>query len=165
MTIEIHSVDTVSQVSAALGDSSRYFAGGTLLMRQVNYGDQSINRLVISDDPVLKQVQLQGKQISIGAGVTMSQVLAHPDLQFLNEVARSVGGPAIRNMATVGGNLFAPRPYGDFTTALLAIDAEILWADGRRQSLEQFLEQSSTSSTSNKGIVSSVSIQLPSSGE
>ena len=29
-------------------------------------------------------------------------------------VARSIGGPAVRNMGTVGGNLFAPAPFGDF---------------------------------------------------
>jgi len=164
MTIEIHAVETVSEASAALGEKSRYFGGGTLLMRQVNYGDQSFNRLVISDDPLLKQVQVQGDQITIGAGVTMSQVITHPDLQFLNEVARSVGGPAIRNMATVGGNLFATRPYGDFTTALLALDAEIHWADGRPQGLEQFLTDSSTNAITNKGVVSSISLRQPASG-
>jgi CO/xanthine dehydrogenase FAD-binding subunit len=36
-----------------------------------------------------------------------------------------VGGPAIRNMATVGGNLFAPAPYGDFAVALLALGARV----------------------------------------
>ena len=43
----------------------------------------------------------------------------------LAKAARAVGGPAIRNMATVGGNLFAPAPYGDFAVALLALDATV----------------------------------------
>ena len=111
MSIEVHSADTVSQVGAVLTGSAKYFAGGTLLMRQVNYGDQSIDRLVVSDDPVLKQIQSQGEQITIGAGVTMSEIIRHPDLRFLSEVARSVGGPAVRNMATIGGNLFACLLY------------------------------------------------------
>jgi CO/xanthine dehydrogenase FAD-binding subunit len=61
----------------------------------------------------------------LGAGVTMSQVLASRELAFLAPVAQKVGGPAVRTTATVGGNLFARSPYGDFTCALLVLDAEV----------------------------------------
>ncbi len=160
MNIEVHSVDTVSQASTALTESSRYLGGGTLLMRQVNYGDQGFNRLIFSEDPVLRQIQSAGDQITIGAGITMSEIIDNAELAFLSDAARSVGGPAIRNMATVGGNLFAPRPYGDMTTALLALDATLRWADGREQAIEQFLQES----PSNKGVVISVSIKRPKTG-
>ena len=60
----------------------------------------------------------------------MAQVIANRELSFLHPVARVVGGPAIRNMATVGGNLFAPSPYGDFTVALLALDATVAMSGG-----------------------------------
>ena len=40
------------------------------------------------------------------------------------------GGPAIRNMATVGGNLFAPYPFGDFAAALLALEAIVTVQSG-----------------------------------
>ena len=53
----------------------------------------------------------------------MAAIARHPELEALAKAARAVGGPAIRNMATVGGNLFAPAPYGDFAVALLALDA------------------------------------------
>jgi len=36
-----------------------------------------------------------------------------------------VGGWAIRNVATIGGNLFAPPPGGDFAVALLVMDAKL----------------------------------------
>ena len=45
-------------------------------------------------------------------------------------------------MATVGGNLFAPAPYGDFTVALLALDATVAVQggySGRETPLEEFL--------------------------
>jgi CO/xanthine dehydrogenase FAD-binding subunit len=45
-------------------------------------------------------------------------------------------------MATVGGNLFAPSPYGDFATALLALDATVSMHAGygdRDIALEEFL--------------------------
>ena len=57
-------------------------------------------------------------------------------------VARAVGGPAVREAATVGGNLFAPSPYGDFAAALLALDATVMFAGGfgqREVPLEEFL--------------------------
>jgi xanthine dehydrogenase small subunit len=49
--------------------------------------------------------------------------IAKTALAFLAPVARSIGGPAVRAAATVGGNLFAPSPYGDFSVALLALGA------------------------------------------
>jgi len=160
MSISVHSIDSVLKAHSELDGSTRYLGGGTLLMRQVNYGDQSFNRLIVSEDPVLKNIQVQGDVVTIGAGVTMSDIIRHPDLNFLNEAARSVGGPAIRNMATVGGNLFAPRPYGDMTTAFLALDASIHWADGEQQSVDQFLDTSSAKT----GIVASISMKRPASG-
>ena len=69
----------------------------------------------------------------------MAQVIAHPDLQALAPVARLVGGPALRNMASVGGNLFAPPPYGDLACALVAAGAEVVWADGRAEPVEDVL--------------------------
>lgn len=128
--------------------------GGTLLMRQVNYAPQTIATLVLITDPLLKQITAQGDRILIGAGVTMADVIAAPDLAALAPCARGVGGPAIRNMATVGGNLFAPSPYGDFAAALLAVGAHVLWADGRRQEIEAFFR----SRESETGCVSAVSV-------
>ncbi len=183
MTVEVQTVETLSQVTQTLNDSTRYFAGGTLLMRQVNYGDQSINRLVVSRDPELKRIQVSGDQIEIGAGVTMSDIISHQDLGFLAQVARAVGGPAIRNMATVGGNLFAPCPYGDMATALLALGAILVWADGQQQPIEQLFshqenqlrspdvgtngsEFSATNDLSrgNQNVVASIRLRKPRSG-
>jgi CO/xanthine dehydrogenase FAD-binding subunit len=62
----------------------------------------------------------------IGATATMSQMAAQEEIPILQEAAKAVGGWAIRNMGTVGGNLFAPPPGGDFAVALLALDAELV---------------------------------------
>ena len=62
----------------------------------------------------------------------------------LAPAARAVGGPAIRNMASVGGNLFAPAPYGDFAVALLALDATVA-IGGKDVPIEQFLASRETS--------------------
>jgi CO/xanthine dehydrogenase FAD-binding subunit len=77
----------------------------------------------LSDGLGLDRIEIAGPRVTLGATVTMAEVAAEPRLAFLKPVAESIGGPAIRNMATVGGNLFAPPPYGDFAVALLALDA------------------------------------------
>ena len=45
------------------------------------------------------------------------------DIPMLREAARNTASWSIRNMGTVGGNLFTPPPGGDVAVALLALDA------------------------------------------
>ena len=78
-----------------------------------------------SQDRALTQIRATGGRVTIGAGVTFAQILRERELAFLHAPARSIGGPAVRNMGTVGGNLFAPSPFGDLATALLALDATV----------------------------------------
>ena len=60
-----------------------------------------------STDPSFVQIAVSSGRIELGAGVTMAGILAERELAFLHPVARAVGGPAVREAATVGGNLFA----------------------------------------------------------
>jgi len=155
--LSVETFDTLSLAAQEMNETSRYLAGGTLVMRAVNYGDQSFNRIVRSRDPVLRDIRLEGGRIIIGSGVTMAEVIEARDLAFLAPVARVVGGPAVRNMATVGGNLFAHHPYGDFAAALLALDGEAHMADGSKMPLEQFFSSRETL----RGLVAAVSIARP----
>ena len=94
------------------------------------------------DGPRLDANRASGARITIGAGVTLAQILRERDLAFLHPVARSIGGPAVRNMGTVGGNLFAPAPFGDLAVALLALDATVSIQGGygaREMAIEEFL--------------------------
>lgn len=138
MAVTIETYATAAEAARAMGNDSRFLAGGTLVMRDVNAGDQSFNRIIRSTDPALTSIHSVGDRISVGACVTLSQIIAHPDLAFLAPVARQVGGPQVRNMGTVGGNLFAPHPYGDFTAALLALNAQVHTAQGSK-SIDDFL--------------------------
>ena len=105
---------------------ARLLGGGTLLVRRVNEGDVSIGTYVRLLAPELEQIEVGDEVVQLGAGVTMSRIANTPALDFLAPVARSIGGPAVRAAATVGGNLFAPSPYGDFGVALLALGAAVV---------------------------------------
>jgi xanthine dehydrogenase small subunit len=144
MPLEVRTTATLSEAASLLqGErTARFLAGGTLLMRAVNEGDVSFSTIVRTTDPAFGRMRAAGGRIELGAGVTMAQILASRELAFLHPVARAVGGPAVRTMATVGGNLFAAHPYGDFATALLALDARVQLASGfgaREVGLEEFL--------------------------
>ena len=163
MPITVKTFATLAEAASALSADrdARFLAGGTLVMRAVNEGDAAVATIVRSTDAGFTQVRSAGARIAIGAGVTMAQILRHGELAFLHPAARTVGGPAIRSMATVGGNLFAPTPYGDFTTALLALDATVSMQGGyggRDIPLEEFL---ASRERGTRGLVAAVSLPRP----
>lgn len=144
MPVRVETYDRLEDAARALAASrsARFLGGGTLVMRAVNEADQSFDTIIRVRDAALRDVRAESERLVIGAGVTMAAVIAHRDLAFLAPVARAVGGPAIRTMATVGGNLFAASPYGDFAVALLALGATVEVAGaaaGRGVAIEDFL--------------------------
>ncbi|MER9682944.1 FAD binding domain-containing protein [Mesorhizobium sp. M0184] len=160
MALALQTFATVKDASAALkAGGTHYLGGGTLVVRAVNEGDVSISGFVRSTDPALSAITVSGGTVRIGASVTMAAIARHPDLAPLAHAARAVGGPAIRNMASVGGNLFAPAPYGDFTVVLLALDATVSTGDGELP-IETFLAKRE----SNDAIVTAVGFTLPTEG-
>lgn len=76
--------------------------------------------------------------VSIGPCVPFSRIMTHPLLvdhyPILTQAAGTVGGPAIRNMATLGGNIATASPAGDSLPPLylLAAVLEISAAGGFR---------------------------------
>lgn len=149
--LSIETYSTLTEASAAMTERSRFLAGGTLVMRSVNFGDQSFDRIVRSRQ-VDRDIRSEGGGIRIGAGATMADILASREVSFLHPVAKVIGGPALCNMATVGGNLFAPNPYGDFANALLALDAQVVMATGQSEPIENFL----SARTRSRGLVAAV---------
>ena len=159
--LAVDTYGTLAEADRAMTDRSRYLGGGTLLMRSINHGNLGFDRVVRSTDPTLGRIQPDGDLVTIGAGATMTAILASQELAFLAPVARSVGGPAIRNMASVGGNLFAPPPYGDLATALLALDARVRFANGTESGIESLLADRE----SVPGLVDAVALPRPGDGE
>lgn len=165
MSVTVRNYAQMNEAAAALGSErdAEFLGGGTLVMRALNEGKAAFSTIVRTDDAAFRAIRAAGAVIEIGAGATMSDVLANRDLTFLHSAARAVGGPAIRNIATVGGNLFAESPYGDFTTALLALDATITSAGamgGRATPLEEFLQNRGRGPA---GLITHISLGRPSS--
>ena len=167
MPITVRTFASSGEAAAALSSdrSVRYLGGGTLVMRALNEGDISISTVVRASDPALTRIDAAGSRVTIGAGVSFTRILGERDLAFLHAPARSIGGPAVRNMGTVGGNLFAPLPYGDFTVALLALDAVVSVQGGLGNQdvpIEDFLRSRERQAGT---LVLSISCQKPANAE
>ncbi len=112
--------ESVPEVVAALGERRYLIAGGTLVMPAVNTQPTDVEALVSLRRAGLSGVRVEDGVATIGAATPFSRV----DLPFLASAIDSIGSPTLRNLATVGGNLFARAPYGDFAVCLYALDAE-----------------------------------------
>jgi CO/xanthine dehydrogenase FAD-binding subunit len=70
----------------------------------------------------LDRVASGGGRTTLGACTTLAAVAAHEPTPALAAAAGAIGGPALRNMGTVGGNLVVG---GDVAVALLALAADV----------------------------------------
>jgi len=93
----------------------------------------------------LGQIQVDASVVRIGALATLTALIEHPVLQaeypVLPFTARYMGSPAIRHLATVGGNLCNASPAADLSPVLLVLDAEVEVASpagSRRLTLDRF---------------------------
>ncbi len=81
--------------------------------------------------------------LSIGAGVTYGELLAHPQVpELLKNSIWWLAAPGLRNVATLAGNLCNASPAADAVCALYALDAtvDIAGAGGtRRVPVEEFI--------------------------
>jgi CO/xanthine dehydrogenase FAD-binding subunit len=114
-----------------------FVAGGTIV---VPSGSRNLDFLVDLSGAGLDYVRVDGGELVIGAGTTISDLAASKDAAELGggllvRAARQVATHTVRNLATVGGNV-ASWPYpSDLPSALLALDAGVVIQDlnGRRE--------------------------------
>lgn len=129
-----------------LGERCRLLAGGTALLVDVRDGHVSPELLVdIGELDVLRFIKVDGEIMRVGAATTLMEIEESPLLQkeasFLVAAASSVGGPQIRNRATIGGNLLYASPGADMAPPLLALGAtlRLVSLKGERQvPIEEF---------------------------
>jgi CO/xanthine dehydrogenase FAD-binding subunit len=128
------SVDEATSLLAEHGPATLVMAGGTIAMPLINEGISLPERVMGLRKAGLSYVNRSNGTLEIGATTTLTQMLTQGEIPLLGQAAHHVGGWAIRNMGTVGGNLFAPPPSGDFAVALLALDTQVklVSKDGER---------------------------------
>ncbi|RAH98838.1 oxidoreductase [Acuticoccus sediminis] len=140
MPVSVATYASLAEAGRAFADrrTARVYSGGTIVMRAVNEGDTSFDTLIRITDRAYTEIAV-GSEVRLGGGVTMGAIAAHRDLAFLAPVARVIGGPQVRSVATVAGNLFAPAPYGDLAGALMALGAQAELAGGGRVAVDELV--------------------------
>ncbi len=127
-----HTTDEALQLLNDYAGQARIVAGGTDLLvdARAEIVHQPHEALIdITHIPELLNIREDGDMIYIGAGVThtsivKSQVIAD-SATCLVESCGVVGGPQVRNVATLGGNVAHALPAGDGTTSLVALNADV----------------------------------------
>ncbi len=121
------------------GGRAQIIAGGTDLVLQAQRGQSTATVLVdITRIPGLDFIQERDGYIVLGAQVTHAQAARSPLIRqkagVLAQACASVGGPQIRNVGTLVGNVVNALPAADSAVALFALDAELEVAEagGRR---------------------------------
>ncbi len=124
-------IDEALQLLTSHAGQARVIAGGTdlLIDMKVEPDPTPHEALVdITSIPDLCSIDEQDGAASIGAGVTHTQIVKSALLAgratCLVESCGVVGGPQVRNVATLGGNVAHALPAADGTTSLVVLDAE-----------------------------------------
>ena len=126
------------RLKAEVGDA-RFIAGGTDLMVRIRGREVRPAALISLRNIGEIAGVTAGGGARIGAATTIADIARNAELcdlyPVLVQAARRVGGPAIRNAGTVGGNLCNASPCADTALPLLVLDArlEIESARGRRE--------------------------------
>ena len=102
-------------------------AGGTDLLPRVNSYKLRPQAIVYLGRAGLGHCRQEGDRVFIGATCTTARLAAGGWLEeaapILVEAARRSSSPAVRNAATLGGNLVRAHPGADLATPLLALGA------------------------------------------
>lgn len=123
------SVNDALEALAAPG-TARLIGGGTDLLLDLQQGRHPpVQTLIdVTAIPEMAALEIRGNSLYIGAAVPLNRVVADPAVsqhaEALYEAAGLIGGPQVRNTATLGGNVAHALPAADGTIALLALDAE-----------------------------------------
>lgn len=126
-------LDALAALDSSPG-SARLVAGGTDLLLELQQGlKPPVETLVdVSGIPEMSILEVREGKLFIGAAVPLNKIVASPlvknHAQALLEAAALIGGPQVRNTATLGGNVGHALPAADGTISLMAIGAQTLVA-------------------------------------
>lgn len=107
------------------------FGGGTdLLVKMRNASMRTAALIGLERIAELRTVREESDTIIIGAAAPIASLVDNESLStafpVLTAALGTIGGPAIRNMATIGGNICTASPAGDSLPPLYVLDAELI---------------------------------------
>jgi carbon-monoxide dehydrogenase medium subunit len=128
-------VDEALEILRRYAGQARVVGGGTDLLVEARRGlHRPVQAMVdVTRIEGLDTITSEGDSIVIGCGVTHSRIVTdHRIIKYGRCLAEScgvIGGPQVRNVGTLAGNVAHALPAGDGTIGLLALGGEIEVAD------------------------------------
>ncbi len=123
--------NSLSEALSYLADGGRVIAGGTdLLIEMDRRISGEVKRLIdITRIRGLDEISITQNRLHLGPLVTHNQCLNSTEVKThglaLVQACLEIGAPALRNRATVAGNVVTASPANDTISALVSLDAEI----------------------------------------
>ena len=116
---------------------ARIISGGSDVLIKIREGKMAGTSLVcIRDIQEIKGIRkMDSGDIYIGAGTTFSHITADPVIRrwipVLGEAVDQVGGPQVRNIGTIGGNICNGAVSADSVPTLFSLNAMLRLSDGK----------------------------------
>ena len=128
-----HKADSVDKAISLLSQNPNAIpiAGGTDVLVRLRQGNPDYGHIVdIHDVADLKKIMIEADgTIVVGSGATFTDLITSPiitdNIPVLAQGAGAVGGPQVRNQATVGGNICNGAPSADSAAPLLVLNAMV----------------------------------------
>ncbi|MGR5176465.1 molybdopterin-dependent oxidoreductase FAD-binding subunit [Vibrio mediterranei] len=142
MNIRYLTPDTVSaalELKANHGSQAVWFAGGSKLNAAPSRSDAGV--FISIDKLGFDRIELQGNTLTMGA-MSRIQELIESELvpQSLKQSAGYIYSRHLRNQSTLGGEVAALQCEAPLLPTLLALNAQVRFADGRELALDSYLE-------------------------
>lgn len=135
--INAESIEQVLSLLTAYGARARILAGGTDLMLEMQRQVRTEVQVLIDISRIegMDAIYEAKDRVNLGPLVTHNQAATNVSIQQsalpLAQACLEVGSPALRNRATIIGNVVTASPANDTISALRALDAEVSIASER----------------------------------
>lgn len=134
-----YNAKTIEEAAALLKEhpDARVISGGSDVLIKIREGKMAGTSLVcIRDIEEIKGVKrLDSGDLWIGAGTTFSHITNDPlirkHIPVLGEAVDQVGGPQVRNVGTIGGNICNGAVSADSAPTVFSLNALLHIADGK----------------------------------
>jgi len=112
----------------------------------------------------LRAVCMDRGMLRIGCATTFTNLLKNPAIpEIFKSVFTEIASPAVRNRATIGGNICNASPAGDTLPLLYALDASVVLerVDGKRiLSIDEFITGSGDTVLKEKELLTEIRVPL-----
>ncbi|MFN7011534.1 MAG: FAD binding domain-containing protein [Allorhizobium sp.] len=162
-----HRASSVEEAGKLLSGASdgKFVSGGQTLVATLKQRLAQPSDLIdLRHIPALKGIAVDGRVVTIGAGVTHAEVagsgLIRSVCPAICHLASLIGDPHVRHLGTIGGSIANDDPAADYPAAVLGLGATVL-TDRREIAADDFFVGLFETALEEDEIITSVRFTAP----